>query len=80
MGGLLAGTAGIDILSSDDAKKLYTSVTAAALRGHSRIMEKVTLLRENCNDIYADALRINEDRAANKAAQVVEDASDEGEA
>lgn len=31
-GGVLFGTAGLKILSSDDAKKVYTEATAAALR------------------------------------------------
>ena len=31
-GGVLFGTAGIDILKSRDAKKLYTHTTAAVLR------------------------------------------------
>ena len=33
VGGTLFGTAGIAILKSDDAKKLYTHCTAAVLRG-----------------------------------------------
>ena len=31
-GGVLFGTAGVKILSSKDAKKVYTNCTAAALR------------------------------------------------
>ena len=31
-GGVLFGTAGVKILASDDAKKVYTNCTAAVLR------------------------------------------------
>ena len=34
-GGVLFGTAGIKVLSSKDAKKVYTHSTAAALRARS---------------------------------------------
>ena len=38
--GVLFGTAGIKILTSKDAKKLYTNCTAAVLRAKSCIMKK----------------------------------------
>ena len=62
--GVLFGTAGISILSSKDAKKVYTNCTAAVLRAKKYLMEKATVLQENCEDIYADAKQMNEDRAA----------------
>ena len=75
IGGILAGTAGVSILSSDDAKKVYTQATAAALRGKEEVMTTATTIRENCEDIYADAVEINEKRAAKKEAEeaVIED-------
>ena len=77
IGGILAGTAGVSVLSSDDAKKVYTKATAAFLRGKEEVMETATTIRENCEDIYADALDINEKRAAEKsaAATIIEDAA-----
>ena len=63
-GGVLFGTAGIRILSSRDAKKVYTHATAAVLRAKEDVMTTVTTLRENCGDILADAKAINEERAA----------------
>ena len=77
LGGILMGTAGINILSSDDAKKVYTQATAAALRGKEEVMTTAQTVRENCEDIYADAKEINEKRAAKKAAceAVIEDAA-----
>ena len=71
--GLLFGTAGIKVLSSKDAKKVYTHTTAAVLRAKDSVMETVTTVRENAEDIYADAKAINEQRAEEAAAAVVED-------
>jgi len=62
--GVLFGTAGISILSSKDAKKVYTNVTAAALRAKTSVMKTATTIQENAEDIYAQAKQINEDRAA----------------
>ena len=73
-GGVLFGTAGIAILSSDDAKKAYTHCTAAVLRGRDAVMEKSSIIRENCEDIYADASDINEKRASDKAAKKLAEA------
>lgn len=69
-GGVLFGTAGIKILSSKDAKKAYTQVTAAALRAKECVMTTATTIKENCDDVLADAKEINEQRAE---AEVVED-------
>ena len=65
--GVLFGTAGIKILSSRDARKFYTNCAAAALRAKECIMKTVTTVQENCEDIYADALRMNEEREAQAA-------------
>ena len=59
LGGVLFGTAGFKILGSQDAKKLYTSCTAAVLRCKDTVLEKKDILAENCNDIYEDAKDIN---------------------
>jgi len=69
VGGLLLGTAGKAILTSKDAKNLYTHCTAAVLRGKDAIMETAGAVRENCGDIHADALDINNSRyeEANRA-------------
>ena len=75
--GLLFGTAGIKVLSSKDAKKVYTHTAAAVLRAKDSVMETLTTVRENAEDIYADAKAINEQRAQEAAAAVVEDTSKE---
>ena len=65
--GVLFGTAGIKILSSKDAKKLYTNCTAAVLRAKECVMKTATTIQENAEDIYAEAQQINEERAAQAA-------------
>ena len=75
--GLLFGTAGLKILTSKDAKKVYAHTTAAALRAKDSVMTAVTAVREGADDIYAEAKAINERRAEAEAATVVEDASAE---
>lgn len=62
--GVLFGTAGIKLLTSRDAKKVYSHGTAAVLRAKDCIMKTVTNVQENASDIYAEAKQINEDRAA----------------
>ena len=42
--GVLFGTAGIKALSSDDAKNVYTSCTAAVLRAKSCVMKTVAVI------------------------------------
>ena len=75
--GVLFGTAGIKVLSSKDAKKVYTNCTAAVLRAKECVMNTVTTVQENAGDIYADAQQINEDRKA--AEEPFEDEAAEGE-
>lgn len=67
--GVLFGTAGIKVLSSKDAKKVYTSCTAAVLRAKDCVMKTATTIQENAEDIYEEAKQINEERAAREAVQ-----------
>ena len=75
--GLLFGTAGVKILTSKDAKKVYTHTTAAVLRAKESVMKTVTDVRENFGDILADAKEINEPRKEEEKPEVVEDESEE---
>ena len=76
MGGMLASTVGVKILSSKTAKSVYTHTTAAALRCKDGVMKGVTKVREGCDDILADAKEINEEKAAKEeAAEIIEDTS-----
>lgn len=69
VGGALFGSAGIKILTSRDARNVYTHVTAAALRMKDSAMQTYTEVQENCGDILAAARDINEERAAKEAAE-----------
>ena len=71
-GGVLFGTAGIKVLGSKDAEKVYTHTTAAVLRAKEQVMSTATAVRENAEDILADAKEINEQRAA-EAEMLIED-------
>ena len=75
-GGVLFGTAGIKVLSSKDAKKVYTSCTAAFLRAKECVMNTVSTVQENAGDIYAGAKEIKE-RAAKAEAEAFADAEAE---
>ena len=73
--GFLFGTAGIKLLSSKDAKRVYTHTTAAVLRAKDSVMTTVTAVRDNAGAILADAKQSNAARAAKDAEAVVEDAA-----
>ena len=82
LGGALFGSAGLRILGSRDAKKVYTQVTAAVLRCKDQIMSDVETIQENYADILADAKAINEARAAEEAEEkekIIEDAEKDAE-
>ena len=74
-GGVLFGSAGIKLLSSKDAKKIYTHTTAAALRMKETVMDTVAAVQENAGDILAEAKELNEQRTAQD--EVVDDAAEE---
>ena len=84
--GVLFGTAGLKLLGSKDAKKVYTHTTAAVLRAKDCVMKAVTTVREGAQDVYAEAqtepentpaaqLELPQGRAEDEAAQVIDDAS-----
>lgn len=64
LAGVLFGTAGIKVLSSRDAKKVYTQCTAVVLRAKECLMKTVTNIQENAEDIYEEAQQMNESRNA----------------
>lgn len=77
--GVLFGTAGIKILSSKDAKKVYTKCTAAVLRAKEGIMKTVTNIQENAEDIYAEAQQMNES-CTSEETEFTDDSENESEA
>ncbi len=72
--GFLAGTAGVKIFSGRTAKKVYTHITAAALRGADDVMSRAEIIKENCQDIVSDAKAINEKIYAEDEEQLIKDA------
>ena len=75
--GILLGTAGVKILGSKDAKKLYTNCTAAVLRAKDCVMKTATKIQENAEDIYAETQIINEERANEEFVDAEKETADE---
>ena len=71
-GGALFGSVGLKLLTSRDAKKVYTHLTAAGLRAQKSVMETVTTVQEEAADILAAAKDINAGREAREAEAKVE--------
>lgn len=69
MGGFAFGTAGLKILSSKDAKKVYVQATAAALRAKECVLDTAAVIQENAEDVLAAA----KDENLKRAAEVVTD-------
>ena len=69
------GDDGYEVEASKDAKKVYTECTAAVLRAKKCVMDTVTTVQENAEDIYAEAKDINAKREAEEEAAVYEDAA-----
>ena len=67
----------VKLLSSKDAKKVYTQTTAAVLRMKDCTMQTVNKVQEEAGDILADAKAINESRAAEAAQEVIEDTAEQ---
>ena len=72
--GFLLGTAGVKALSSSDAKRVYTHVTAAVMRGVDEVVKTAAAVKENCDDIAAEAKAINERRYEQARELEIEDA------
>ena len=60
--GTLFGMEGIRLLSSKDAKKVYSHCTAGVLRAKDSVVDQIAIFQENCTDIYEEAKAINEER------------------
>ncbi len=70
-GGMLFATKGIELLTSKAAHKAYVEATAFGLRCRDEVMENVTAVREGCEDIYAEAVELNEEKANTVETEVV---------
>lgn len=82
VGGMLFATKGVEALAGKAAHKVYVHTTAAVLRGRDQIMNGVTCVREGCEDIYAEAVELNEEKAnaPEVDVEVIEDKSEEKKA
>ena len=76
VGGTLFGSAGVKLLTSRDARKVYTHAAAAALRCKEQVMTDVETVQEGCADILADAKALNEQRAKAEEAAFIEDTAE----
>ena len=78
VGGMLFQAKGIDLLKSERFHKAYVEATALGLRCRDEVLKNVTTVREGCEDIYAEAVELNEERAKapETEAEVIEDRSE----
>ena len=74
--GVLFGTAGLKVLTSKDAKKLYTNTIAAVLRAKACVLKTTSAVQENAEDILAEAKAINDERAEKELEAVIQDADE----
>lgn len=58
--GAFAATTGARMLTGERARKTYAEGTAFVLREKDRVLKTYTQIKAGCEDIYADALEINE--------------------
>jgi len=72
--GALLGTAGVKLLQSEPAKKVYTYATAYVKRGIDTVLGYTEDLIEQCQDINADADEINAKYYDKLESQQVEEA------
>ena len=75
--GTLFGAAGLKLLASKDARKVYAQLAAAGLRCKDEVMRNVDEVQAACADILADANQINAEREAADEAAFIEDAAGE---
>ena len=72
VGGTLVGSVGLKVLTCKEAKTAYVHTTAFGLRVKDSIMETVTTVQENAEDILAAAKDLNAERAEKEAAEAAE--------
>jgi len=75
LGGFVLGTAGLKVLTSNEAKDVYAHVTAYGLRAKDECLKQADIIRENAGDIYARAKEINNEDAKLNEQDIIEDLS-----
>ena len=71
VGGMVFATKGIEALTSKTAHKAFVNATALGIRCRDGVMESITAVREGCDDIYSEAIELNEERANAPEVEVV---------
>ena len=77
VGGMLFATKGIELLKTKQAHKLFVDVASLGLKAREEVMKNVTAVREEAEDIVAEAVirnKISEITAAEP--EVIEDKSE----
>ena len=77
VGGMLFATKGIELLAGKTAHKAYVQATAFGLRCRDGVLGGITAVREGCEDIYAEAVDLNEERVLGPdfGVEIIEDKS-----
>ena len=77
VGGMLFATKGIELLASKTAHKAYVQATAFGLRCRDEVLGGISAVREGCEDIYAEAVELNEERVLGPdfGVEIIEDKS-----
>ncbi len=65
LGGVLFGTVGIKALSSKEAKKLYVKGAVIGLEAKDYVMKTTCCIKENAEDILAEAKLKKEEKEKN---------------
>ena len=76
VGGMLFATKGVELLKTKEAHNFFVDATAFGLRLRDELMKNVTAVREECEDVVAEAVirnKINELSA--EEPKVIEDKS-----
>lgn len=80
VGGMLFATKGIELLKTKQAHKLLVDVTSLGLKARDEVMKSVAVVKEEAEDIVAEAVirnKISEITAA--APEVIEDKSEKSD-
>lgn len=77
VGGMLFATKGIELLKTKQAHKLFVDVASLGLKAREEVMKNVTAVREEAEDIVAEAVIRNKINEITKAEpEVIEDKSE----
>jgi len=74
--GVLFGTAGLKILATEEARKVYVPLTAAVLRARDYTTAEATRVKVAAEDILAEAAKVNEDKARGADGNVIADTAE----